>query len=206
MKNVRRWIGALMVVVTLSCFMIGTAQAQTPGVIPDLNSWVGTWFKLTLTRTVYHFSNYGVKPTPSTPTAQAMGSAYMQVTGWNPSALPLGTMTASIYIKDHDTGQWIPTPFATLDIPYFAGSDLKFIGSTQIVTLGDVTLNFTFFFTGQKTGGKFVLGGVTNVKTLGGYMLEIDDVPGSTERWAGSVKISGPMVPESKVPPILVGP
>ena len=34
----------------------------------------------------------------------------------------------------------------------------------------------------------------------GGYFFEVDDVDGSTERWAGSFAIIGPVVRESRVP------
>ena len=200
MRNGKRWLSALVMMVFLTCFMIGTAQAQTPGVIPDLSSWVGTWFKVTLTGTAYHFSDYGVKPTPATPTAVNIGKVYLNITSWNPSALPLGTLTADIYAKDHDTGAWIPTPLAAINIDYFAGSDLKFMGSAQLSTPNDVTMGIVFIFTGKKVGDNFVLGGVSKLSTIGSYMLEIDDASGSTERWAGSVKLSGPMVPASSLP------
>ena len=48
------------------------------------------------------------------------------------------------------------------------------------------------------------LGGVTTLKTLGGYYFEIDDIEGSTERWFGSFSITGPMVPESRVLDVLL--
>jgi hypothetical protein len=194
MKNGKRWMGALAMTVFLTCFTIGTAQAQTPGEVPDLSSWVGTWFKVTLTGTAYHFSDYGVKPTPSTPVPVTIGKAYLNITSWDPNALPLGVMTADIYIKDHDTGVWIPTPFASINISYFAGSDLKFMGSAQLATPNDITMGLLFIFKGKKNAGNFVLGGVSKLSTAGSYMLEIDDAPGSTERWAGSVNLSGPMV------------
>lgn len=200
MRNGKRWMSALVAMVFLTCFMVGTAHAQTPGVVPDLSSWVNTWFKVTLTGTAYHFSDYGVKPTPATPTPVTIGKAYLNITGWNPDALPLGTLTADIYIKDHGTGAWIPTPLTTIDIDYFAGSDLKFMGSAQLVTPNDITMGLAFIFTGKKNGDNFVLGGVSKLSTVGGYMLEIDDALNSTERWAGSVKLSGPMVPASSLP------
>jgi hypothetical protein len=200
MRNGKRGLSALVMMVFLACFTVGTAQAQIPGQIPNLDSWVGTWFKVTLTGTAYHFSNYGVKPSPATPTPVTIGKAYLNITSWNPSALPLGTLTADIYIKDHNTGTWIPTPFATMDIDYFAGSDLKFMGSAQLATPNDITMGIVFIFTGKKVGDNFVLGGVTKLSTTGSYMLEIDDALNSTERWAGSVKLSGPMVPATSLP------
>jgi hypothetical protein len=94
---------------------------------------------------------------------------------------------------------------ATIAIHYFAGSDLKFVGTSQLA-VGGITLDFIFYFTGKKNAaGNFILT-ATKVKTLGGFVVEIDDVPGSDERWAGSVKITGPMVPASKVPFTPAGP
>ena len=202
MRNGKQWLSALVMMVFLTCFTVGTAQAQISGQVPDLSSWVNTWFKLTLSRTVYHFSDIGVKPTPSTPTTEPIGIAYMKITDW---VLDTGPMTANIYTKDLLSGEWDPTPLTTLTIQYFAGSDLKFAGTSQLA-VGGITLDFIFYFTGKKDlAGNFILGGITNVKTLGGFILEIDDVPGSDERWVGSAKLTGPMVPESKVPAILRG-
>jgi len=68
-----------------------------------------------------------------------------------------------------------------------------------------IKLGGIFAFNGKRNlAGDFVLGGVTTVKTLGGYYFELDDIEGSTERWAGSFSITGPMVPESKVPDVLL--
>jgi hypothetical protein len=202
MKMQRMLVGVLMVVAFLTCFALGMAHAQVPGVVPDLSDWANnTWFKVKLTRTVYHFSNIGVKPTPSYTLPQSMGTAYLRITNWDATTPGAEFLTASVYAKDPDTGQWVSTPFATFDINYFAGSDLKFIGSGQLLTPDDVTMNLVFVFTGQRNkAGNFALGGITNLSTIGSSMLEIDDAPGSTERWAGSAKISGPMVPASSVP------
>ena len=86
-----------------------------------------------------------------------------------------------------------------MNIQYFAGTALKFIGSAQVVTPNDVTMNLIFVFTGKKNlDGDFIMGGITKLGTIASNMLEIDDAEDSTERWAGSVKLSGPMV--SSVP------
>lgn len=202
MKAQRMWVGGLMVAVFLTCFAVGMAHAQ-PGVFPDLSIWTNTWFKLKLTVSVYCFDNVGVKPKPSAPVPQNMGTAYMNITNWDGVN---HVLTADIYAKDPGTGFWIPTPIVKgLEIGYFAGSDLKFIGSAQIVTPDDVTMSILFVFTGKKyqsgpKAGTFILGGVTKLSTIGSYVLEIDDAEDSTERWAGSLAISGPMVPESDLP------
>ena len=150
---------------------------------PNLSDWVDTWFKVSLTRTVFHYPDVGVKPNPSYQLAQSMGKFYLHITGWNDTT---HILTADIYAKDHDTGLWVTTPFATIDVQYFAGTALEFVGSAQLVTPSDVTMNLLFVFTGkQNLAGNFILGGITKLSTMASSMLEIDDVPGSTERWAG---------------------
>ena len=193
----RKWLlNGLMVVVFVSCFALGTAHAQ---VFPNLSDWVDTWFKVSLNRTVFHYSNVGVKPTPSDQVTQPMGKAYIHITGWNDTT---HILTADIYAKDLDTGDWVTTPFASIDIEYFAGTELKFTGATQLLS-GDptsgVSMNLIFVFTGKKNpAGNFILGGTSKLSTIASNILEIDDV--GPERWVGSAKISGPMVPASSVP------
>lgn len=198
MKVQRMLVIVLMAGVFLTCFAVNLTHAQVPGVVPDLSAWANdTWFKVTLTRTVYHFSNIGVKPTPSYTLPQSMGKAYLRIRGWN---LATATLTASVYARDPDTGNWVTDPYATIDLNYFAGSDLKFIGSGQLATLDGMTMNLVIVFTGQIKAGNFVLGGITKLSTIGSSVLEIDNAFPSTERWAGSLKISGPMVPATSLP------
>jgi len=193
MKARKLLLNVLLVTVGVTCFALGTAHA----VVPDLGDWADTWFKVKLTGVVYHFSDTGVKPDPSYPLPESMGSAYLHITGWD----EIDTLTADIYRKDHNTGQWVTTPFATIGIRYFAGTALKFIGSAQLEIPNDVTMSLVFYFKGRKDwDGEFILWGITNVSTMASSILEIDDAPGSTERWAGSVTIVGPMVSESRVP------
>jgi hypothetical protein len=46
-----------------------------------------------------------------------------------------------------------------------------------------IKLGGTFAFNGKRNvAGDFILGGVTTVKTQGGYYFEIDDIEESTER------------------------
>jgi hypothetical protein len=154
-----------------------------------------------LSRTVYHFDNIGVKPRPSYLLSQSGDTSYMKITGWDTTTTPLDPfLTAEVYARD-GSGNWDPNPVAFLDIYYFAGSNLKFIGSCEVID-DYQTLSLVFVFTGKWNPGanKFVLGGETKISTMGSSMLEIDDIPSSTERWAGAAKLSGPMVPESKVP------
>jgi hypothetical protein len=204
MKIGRVLVTTVFAVAMVTCFICSTAHAQVQGVVPDLSIWVNTWFKVKLTRSAYQFADIGVKPKPATPISQSGGTAYLKITGWDTTTPGAEFLTANVYARD-DSGNWDPTPVATLDIYYFAGSNLKFVGTSQISD-SFVTLSLVFVFTGKrnKADTNFVLGGTTKLSTMGSSMLEIDDVPGSTERWAGPAKLSGPMVPESKVPPALL--
>ena len=194
MKARKLLLNVLMVAVCVTCFALGTAHA----VVPDLGDWADTWFKVKLTQVVYHFSDTGVKPDPSYPLPDSMGSAYLNITAWD----EIDTITADIYRKDHNTGDWVTTPFAKIGIRYFAGTALRFIGSAQLATPNnDVTMSLVFYFRGKKDwDDEFILWGITNVSTMASSMLEIDDAPNSTERWVGSVTIVGPMVRGSGVP------
>ena len=203
MKAQRMLVGVLMVAVAfITCITwltFDTAHAQVPGEYPNLSAWENTWFKVNLTVNVYCFDNIGVKPKPSAPVPQKMGSSYVNIIDWDEIN---HILTAHVWAKEG--GGWVQIP-ESLEIKYFAGSDLKFIGSAQIVTPDDVTMSILFVFTGKKyksgpKEGQFILGGVTKLSTIGSYVLEVDDVEGSTERWAGSLTISGPMVPESSLP------
>ena len=208
MKAQRMLVGGLMVAVFVTCLALGMANAQVQGEYPDLAAWANdTWFRVKLTVTSYHFDGVGIKPKPSGPATIPMGTAYINITTWNNSS---HVLTANIWARDDKTGSW-GLFFEGLEITYFAGSDLKFIGSAQLETSDDVTMRLIFVFTGSKytKGGKtgqFKLGGVTKLSTIGGSILEIDDAedapdnPLLKERWAGSATISGPMVPESSLP------
>jgi len=203
MKVQKTVVGGLMVAVVLTCFALGAANAQVQGVYPDLSAWANdTWFRVKLTVSTYHFDGVGIKPKPSAPATIPMGTAYINIKSWLEADPP--TLTADIYAKDHETDEW-ERFFEGLVITYFAGSDLKFIGSAQLETSDDVKMNLVFVFTGKKyqSGpklGNFILGGVTKLSTIGSSILEIDDAEDAPpdvklkERWAGSATISGPMV------------
>ena len=206
MKVRRMLLGALMVGVFLTCFAVSAVHAQVPGEVPNLNIWIGTWFKVKMTSTVYHFSNIGVKPTPSYTESESGGTSYIKITGWDTTSTPADPfLTADVYAKDF--GIW--GLIGTVNIYYFAGSNLKFVGSALVGDpLADTpgeSLSLLFVFTGKrnKANTSFIMDGSTKLSTMGSAILEIDDFPGSTERWAGAAKLSGPMVPESTLPPDL---
>jgi hypothetical protein len=161
---------------------------------------VNQWFKVTYERTVFHFDDIGVKPTPNYPSYEFGGIAFVKITGWDTSTPGSEFLTADLYVKDKSSGNW--TLITTGNIYYFAGSRLKFVGTAQQLDVNGVTANLLFVFTGKRDQAdtKFILGGRTKLSTMGSSVLEVDDAP-STERWAGSAKMTGPMVPLNKVPP-----
>lgn len=203
MKVRRMLLGVLMVTVFITCFTAGAVHAQVPGVVPDLSIWVGTWFKVKMTSTVYHFSNIGVKPTPSYAESESGGTTYIKITDWDATTPGAEFLVVDVYEKE--SGIWVQVD--TVNIYYFAGSNLKFLGSTLVSDPMGTSLSLLFVFTGKRNTAntKFIMDGSTKLSTMGSAILEIDDDEGSTERWAGAAKLSGPMVPESTLPPDLQG-
>ncbi len=202
MKTGRRFGRALFLVAIVTFFICSTAHAQVPGQVPDLSIWENTWFKVKMTSTVYHFSNIGVKPTPNYTVSESTGTSYIKITGWDTTTTPADPfLTADVYAKD---GTWVRVD--TMNIYYFAGSNLKFVGSARsgdpLADDPGLALSLMFVFTGKRnaTNTKFIMDGSTKLSTIGSSIVEIDNVPASKERWAGSVKLSGPMVPESSLP------
>ena len=204
MKTRKLSLKVSLAAIFMTCVAIGTVHAQVPGVVPDLSIWVGSWFRVRATETVYHFEDIGVKPTPAYPISQFDGICYVKITNWDTTTPGDEFLVAEVYVKE--SGSWIPSPVETWNIYYFAGSDLKFIGSVQLGDRPSMSLTL-FLFKGKrnKANTKFIMDGTTKLGTIGGLMFEIDDVPGSTERWAGTVELGGPMVPVSKLPSPLQG-
>jgi hypothetical protein len=205
MKAQKMLFKVLMVAVFIICFSAGAIHAQVPGVVPDLSMWVNTWFKVAMTSTVYHFSNIGVKPTPGTTIYESGGTSYIKITGWDTTAPGSEFLVADVYARE--SGVWNPIPVDTLNIYYKAGSNLKFVGTAQVDDITGTSLNIIFVFTGKRNNAdtKFKMDGSTKLSTIGSSIIEIDDFPGSTERWIGAAKLKGPMVPESKLPLPLQG-
>jgi hypothetical protein len=167
--------------------------------VPDLSIWVGKWFKVTVTLSGFHFADLDAKPTPPYRISDSF-PAYLKIGSWGGN----GVLQTIVYTKDQ-TGNWDPANPVLMDFYYFAGSQLNFVCSSEVDT-GNSQFGFTIRFKGVRNkAGNFVLGGDTFLATSGAHYVEVDDVPNSTERWAGSLKLGGNMIPESKVPPVLLG-
>jgi hypothetical protein len=195
-------MGVIMAGVFLTCFAVGAVHSQVPGVVPDLSIWVNTWFKVYATLNVYSFADIGVKPYPSYPVSET-NPGYIKITGWDSGT---HTLTANLYMKHHPSAPWDPNFFIPLGFNYFVGSDLKFSCTTR-GQANLITISGSFFFKGKRNDeGKFILNGVTLLKTTGAYILRIDDTPNSTNHWGGSMVLAGSMIRETKVPPVLLSP
>ena len=201
MKRAGLLVFVLVAVSLLAWFDCGTARAQT---LPNLSIWENTWFKVKLTATVYRFEDIGQKPKGKPVTAPG-DLAYLKIVSWSPVDEKTGTLALRVY-PQVSKGVFSPDVSIDVGLSYFAGSDLNFVCYGQADT-GFTEMGFLIFFKGkQDKSGNFVLNGKTYLKTLAGFYLEEDDVPESTERWAGSAALKGAMVPESKVPPALLLP
>jgi hypothetical protein len=179
---------------------VGPVYAQRT--LPDIFPWFGSWFKLTVTQNEYNFDSQGVAPKPGNPVTLSY-PAYLWIhTAWwylcCPESQGLG---GNLYTKD-SSGNWTKSSYLNLTFNYFAGSDLKFVAST---VYGDANIQFgsTILFSGKRNKSGDFVDANTTLKTSGGYITEIDDVAGSTKRWAGLLKMSGTRIIESKVPPEL---
>ncbi len=196
MKSCRSYALSLTALFILTCFAAGISHAQT---VPDLSKWVNTWFKITLTTNVFHFSDIGVRADPPYRFTEAGNPAYLKIFAWDEANHAL---QAEVFVKQ--AGVWDPNVSIPLNMEYFAGDGLKFVCSS-ILNTGSTVNGFIILFKGKlDASGNFVLGGKTFLKSLGGYYFEIDDLPGSNERWAGSAVIQGNMIPVSKVPSVLL--
>ncbi len=192
----RKWLlNGLIAAVFVSCFALGTVHAQPS--YPDLTDWANnTWFKLTLTGNAIHYPSVGAKPNPSYALAVNIGKAYLNIRGWDAIN---HILTADIYSKDPNTGQWISSPHFTTDIKYFAGTALQFRASAQAVDPDGITMNLILVFNGKKNqAGDFILGGTTKISSMASNILDINDA--GPDRWVGSVKVRGPMVPATSLP------
>jgi hypothetical protein len=192
----RNWLIGVVLVSVFVMLPLGMAQAQD-----SLSMWQGKWFKVTYSKTAFHYPGPGVKPTPNA-LGTSSGPGYLYVTGVD---LTQGAekLTLIAYTKDPDTGNWSGIPFATIVLNYFAGDYLNF-SSWGGFDNGALFSQLGIQITGVKNKKTGLLQSGT-FKTLGGFVMENDDVPGSTELWAGGLKINGTWVDQSKVPVDLTG-
>jgi hypothetical protein len=146
---------------------------------PDLTIWVGKWFKITEKTTGYSVGALGI--------VKDSGSSvgYLKFQNWDPNN---NVFQADRYEQDAN-GQWFIEPVTLL---YIAGSDLDFLCSFLVTDNATNKMSgFTARIQGREIGG--VLKSAT-FKTLGGYYVEKSNGSGSTEHYAGGLKITGKLI------------
>jgi hypothetical protein len=176
----------------LGSFLFHPAEAQT---VPDLSIWINTWFQMHSTDIRYTYADIGVKPVPGHLTTKHY-NLFAKISSWDSD---LKILTVDAYGRDQ-LGNWNPTPVATFQVNYFAGTQLKFTGWYHMVLTNGSVYSGMWDFKGKLNNqGKFIYGGETFFKTLGTYEGWVADAP-DTERQAARIDDLMTMVPVSKVP------
>ena len=183
MKKVKIGLGVFLAAVLIGSFFLSPAHAQN---YPDLSIWVDEWFKVSLMLQELHFSDIGVPPDSGQQVERVTGYLVLRsLTPFNPATAPV--LTYEIYFPN-GSGSWQSDTF---DFNYVGGDVSNFAGwsDSSSPSLGTA---FTMQIKGKQKKDLTFTG--ATIKTLGGYTWEIDDVPGSTERWVGTVKFNGTWV------------
>jgi hypothetical protein len=151
---------------------------------PDLNNWVGKWFKIK-----GNMIGKTYRPADSKFLIdKGSSTGYMNIWKWNPGT---GELFFDYYEFMKETGIW---DTRTDTLQYFAGTDLRFLFWHE--TSGD---NSMMAMTGEMTAkGKIREFNTATMKTLGGFYTEKD----SNNTWysAGRQTITGTTIDEAKVP------
>lgn len=159
---------------------------------PDLGAWDGVWFKANATQKgfAFHVAAPGVGKDKGT------AKSYVQI-----HTVPgePGMLTADVWLQEESWQK------QTLTLLYLAGpAEQPVVYFNQVpVTPVPVTdpllhLGIVLQLSGKVSDGAVAKG---KLKTLGGYFIEIDDVPGSDERFAGQMTLTGKTT--AKLPPDL---
>jgi hypothetical protein len=119
----------------------------------DMTIWVGQWLKITSTYNGYlaQSSKLNAK--------RASVVGYIRFRSWNPGQ---NVLQADLYQYDSEISQWVSD---TLPIQYLAGSNLDFLGLSQVT--GNFTSGFTARIQGKEKGGVLQRA----FKTMGGFYV-----------------------------------
>jgi hypothetical protein len=162
-----------------------TTVSTVQDVPQDMSFWVGKWFKVTEKNT-----GYSVDPAAFTRQTHSF-VGYLTFGNWNPNNQEL---TADRYEFDSNTQQWNSE---SITLKYIAGTVLDFLCSSQV---SDTTTNSSWAFT-ARVKGTLTNGNLkASFTTLGGYYVELQGDPGSSEYYAGALSITGLSIPQSSVP------
>jgi hypothetical protein len=160
---------------------ISTApQTAISNAIPDMQNWVGRWFKINVQNKGFYTSQSGLS------SDRQSIPGYLKIWAWDPTNK---VFQGDLYQYDAQLNQWVSDP---LVLYYISGGDLDFMASSQVV--GDLTYGFTARIQGTEANGVLV---EATFRTLGGYHLQWDNQQG--KHWAGWLVVTGKMVFESEV-------
>lgn len=183
MRCTRVRLSGLVLLVFLTFCLLRGAYAQTP----DLNLWVGKWFKMSVSGSGYCIENSGFSSQP--------GKFTMYLNLWN---WDLDTKILSADLYELKNGEW---KVLSLNFNYYSGTELNFL-----FWFDDINDYLTLGGTGQITG-KLKRGVLTsgkfNVPT--GYHKDYSFADPS-DPWycTGLAKFTGTLISIVPVPPGII--
>jgi hypothetical protein len=179
---------ARLAVAVLALLAAAPLRAQAP----DPSPWDGAWFKTKVKQKGLEFH----ATAPGARKDRFAGVVYVQLLF--DAGMP-DRLGMDVWIHESDWQK------ESITLVYVAGvaDDALFVFnqipvSPAPVTAATLQFGFAVRLAGKITGGVV---GKGSLKTLGGYFVEIDDVPGSDLRAAGSLSLSGKTT--TKLPPDL---
>jgi hypothetical protein len=177
-----------LAVIVLALLAAAPVRAQAP----DLSPWDGAWFKTKVKQKGVEFH----ATAPGTKKDRFGGVVYVQLLFDAGAPDRLGM---DVWIHESDWQK------QSIPLVYVAGAndDALFVFNQIPVSPAPVTAPILQFGFAARLAGKIAgsVVGKGSLKTLGGYFVEIDDVPGSDLRAAGSLSLSGKTT--TKLPPDL---
>jgi len=177
---------------TATIALVLATAAPSLAQLPDLAPWDGIWVKAKVKQKGFAFRVNA----PGVQKDRGAMAVYLQlhVDGLAPEPL-----TADVWVRND---AWEKS---TIPLLYLGGAAADFAAYFNQVPAApdpvvdlELHLAFVLRLRGKIAGG--VVGKGT-VKSLGGYFIELDDVPGSDERFAGALAVKGKIT--TKIPPDL---
>ena len=163
-----------------------TFSAQTnmmaPAATADMTAWVGKWFKITI-KNQAAIGNSGVNAGGQTV------AAYLAIGDWDSANM---VFDSQLYQYDAQTNEWLAGP---MPLHYISGNEMEFLCWSQVT--GDSNFGFTAQLRGTMARG--VLERAT-FKSVGGYHVQGNSQPNSTQQQSGWLTVTGKMVSDSEVP------
>ena len=167
---------AMTILILVILLTTGASNAEAP----DMSQWLGEWFsyKVTMKGIAVNIDGSGIQK------GSGSESGYLKITGWNQTD---EYFTVNIYFLED--GAWQTDPQI---LKFMAGNNLTFLFLVKDEE-GEEGVIIAALMQGKLK--KDVLSSAS-IKSYAGITVENDD--GNIK--AGSVSLTGKMIPESKVP------